>query len=91
MTGPRTRPGGSKVPPSGGPCSAPADLGYAVDFVLDATLTFPIASVDTPGAELGVDAIEERTRYALGRRFARIVDTRTLVAELAALGTPVPA
>ena len=62
-----------------------ADLGYAVDFVMDATMTFPIANHDVPGEELGVDAIEERTAYALRRRFARIVTTETLVAELAEL------
>jgi nicotinamidase-related amidase len=62
-----------------------ADLGYAVDFVLDATMTFPIPNHDVPGEELGVEAIEERTAYALRRRFARIVDTATLVAEVGQL------
>ena len=60
-----------------------ADLGYAVDFVIDATMTFPIPNPDLPGQELGVEAIEERTRYVLRRRFARIVDTAQLVDELA--------
>ena len=59
-----------------------ADLGYAVDFVIDATMTFPIPNPDVPGEELGVEAIEERTTYMLRRRFARIVGTATLVAEL---------
>jgi nicotinamidase-related amidase len=62
-----------------------ADLGYAVDFVVDATNTFPIPNPDVPGEELGVDAVRERTIYALRRRFARIVSTATLVDELAAL------
>ena len=62
-----------------------ADLGYAVDFVVDATDTFPIANTDVPGEELGTDAIIERTIYALRRRFARIVTTATLVGELSAL------
>ena len=62
-----------------------ADLGYAVDFVIDATDTFPIANTDVPGEELGTDAIIERTIYALRRRFARIVTAATLVGELAAL------
>ena len=62
-----------------------ADLGYAVDFVIDGTMTFPIRNWDVPGEELGVDAIEERTIYALRRRFARIVDTETVIGELAAL------
>lgn len=66
-----------------------ADLGYAVDFVIDGTMTFPIPDHDAPGEELGVAAIEERTRYALRRRFARIVATDALLAELAS--TPVPA
>lgn len=62
-----------------------ADLGYAVDFVIDATMTFPIPNPDVPGEELGVAAIEERTTYALRRRFARIVRTATLVTEVEAL------
>ena len=62
-----------------------ADLGYAVDFVVDATDTFPIANTDVPGEELGTDAVIERTIYALRRRFARIVSTATLVGELSAL------
>lgn len=60
-----------------------ADLGYAVDFVTDATMTFPIPNPDRPGEELGVDAIRERTEYALRERFARIVTTEQLTAELA--------
>ena len=42
-----------------------ADLGYAVDFVTEATLTFPIGP-------LGVEAIIERTEAVLRGRFARI-------------------
>ena len=68
-----------------------ADLGYAVDFVVDATDTFPIANTDVPGEELGVDAVIERTIYALRRRFARIVSTATLVGELSALAKEQPA
>ena len=63
-----------------------ADLGYAVDFVMDATLTFPISSRQRSGEELGVEAIEERTRYALDGRFARIVGTEALVKEVRAAG-----
>ena len=62
-----------------------ADLGYAVDFVIDATMTFPIRNWDVPGEELGVAEVEERTVYALRKRFARIVKIATLVGELAAL------
>jgi len=67
-----------------------ADLGYAVDFVVDATMTFPIPNPDAPSEELGVDAVVERTVYALRGRFARVVATRDLVRELDALGTTDP-
>ncbi len=60
-----------------------ADLGYAVDFVTEATMTFPIPNLDAPGEELGTDAIRERTEYALRRRFARISTVAGLTAELA--------
>jgi nicotinamidase-related amidase len=59
-----------------------ADLGYAVDFVTEATMTFPIPNWDNPGEELGVDAIRERTEYALRRRFARITTVAQLTKEL---------
>ena len=61
-----------------------ADLGFQVDFVLDATLTFPIPHrvegrvVD----ELGVAEVEQRTCFVLRDRFARIVETAQLVREL---------
>lgn len=60
-----------------------ADLGYAVDFVTEATMTFPIPNTDKIGEELGTDAIRERTEYALRRRFARINTVAGLTAELA--------
>jgi nicotinamidase-related amidase len=59
-----------------------ADLGYAVDFVTEATLTFPIPNYDKPGEELDVEAIRERTEYALRRRFARLVTVDDLAEEL---------
>ena len=59
-----------------------ADLGYAVDFVTEATMTFPIPNWDKPGEELGVDEIRERTEYALRRRFARITTVNQLAKEL---------
>ena len=62
-----------------------ADLGYAVDFVTEATMTFPIPNWDKPGEELGVDAIRERTEYALRRRFARIATVSQLTGELKAV------
>ncbi|HVG23202.1 MAG TPA: isochorismatase family protein [Thermoanaerobaculia bacterium] len=43
-----------------------ADLGYEVDFVTEATLTFPIAGMTT-------EALIERTEAVLRGRFARIV------------------
>jgi nicotinamidase-related amidase len=43
-----------------------ADLGYEVDFVTEATATFPIGNLST-------DAIVERTEAVLRGRFARIV------------------
>ncbi len=60
-----------------------ADLGYAVDFVTEATMTFPIPNHDRPGEELGVDAIRERTEYALRRRFATIATVESIEKELA--------
>ena len=59
-----------------------SDLGYAVDFVVNGTMTFPIPNPEMPGQELDVAAIEERTTYALRNRFARIVRTASLVNEL---------
>jgi nicotinamidase-related amidase len=61
-----------------------ADLGYAVDFITEATMTFPIPNHDHPGEELGVDAIRERTEYALRRRFARIATVAEVARELQA-------
>jgi nicotinamidase-related amidase len=59
-----------------------ADLGFAVDFITEATMTFPIPNHDRPGEELGVDAIRERTEYALRRRFARIATVAAVAKEL---------
>jgi len=58
-----------------------ADLGYEVDFVLDATQTFPIVNRAT-GEEISTDALVERTQYVLRDRFARIVRARDLAGEL---------
>jgi nicotinamidase-related amidase len=60
-----------------------ADLGYAVDFVIEATMTFPIVNPEKPGEELQVEAIRERTEYVLRGRFARIATVDMLAAELA--------
>ncbi len=59
-----------------------ADLGYAVDFVTEATMTFPIPNHDEPGQELDVEAIRERTEYVLRRRFARIATVNDIAREL---------
>lgn len=59
-----------------------ADLGYAVDFVTEATQTFPIPNHDKPGEELGTDAIRERTEYALRKRFARIATVNDIAKDL---------
>jgi nicotinamidase-related amidase len=64
-----------------------SDLGFAVDFVTEATLTFPIPKSDAPGAEvLSTADIVERTEYVLRGRFARIVSVAQIEAE-----SPVPA
>jgi len=59
-----------------------ADLGYAVDFVTEATLTFPITHRDDPTKELGTDAVIERTEYALRGRFASIRTVADIAREL---------
>jgi nicotinamidase-related amidase len=67
-----------------------ADLGYAVDFVTEATMTFPIPNHDKSGEELDVEAIRERTEYALRRRFARIATVGDIARELKELRHPKP-
>lgn len=59
-----------------------ADLGYAVDFVTDATMTFPILNRERPGEELSTNAIVERTEYVLRGRFARIISVAKLRTEV---------
>ncbi len=53
-----------------------------MDFVTEATMTFPIPNHDNPGEELGVDAIHERTEYALRRRFATIATIESIAKQL---------
>jgi nicotinamidase-related amidase len=49
------------------------ELGFDIDFVTEATLTFPIPKTLDAGSEsLPADAVVERTEYVLRRRFARI-------------------
>jgi nicotinamidase-related amidase len=52
-----------------------ADLGYDVDFVTEATATFPIGALST-------DAIVERTEAVLNKRFARIAKVSDVKEEL---------
>jgi nicotinamidase-related amidase len=59
-----------------------ADLGYDVDFVIDATLTFPIADPET-GEELSTAEILRRTEFVLRRRFARITPVERLIRQVA--------
>ncbi|MDX2101235.1 MAG: isochorismatase family protein [Alphaproteobacteria bacterium] len=48
-----------------------SDLGYQVDFVSEATLTFPM--VDAAGTEWSAADIRARTELVLAGRFARIL------------------
>lgn len=60
-----------------------ADLGFEVDFVTEATLTFPIPKTLDAGSEtLPADEVVERTEYALRRRFARICTVNDVGTEL---------
>jgi len=58
-----------------------SDIGYSVDFVGEATLTFPM--VDTAGREWSSAEIRARTELVLAGRFARIATV-----EEALLGRP---
>jgi nicotinamidase-related amidase len=58
-----------------------ADLGYDVDFVTEATMSFPILNQEN-GEELATDEIIHRTEFVLRGRFARIVRVADLTAEL---------
>lgn len=60
-----------------------SDLGFAVDFVTEATLTFPISEhPDGSGRALSAAEIVDRTEFALRRRFAEIARVDTVVQEL---------
>ncbi len=58
-----------------------ADLGYDVDFVTEATMTFPIADPET-GGEMSAEEITRRTELVLRGRFARITKVAALEEEL---------
>jgi len=57
------------------------DLGYQVDFVTEATLSFPIKHW-AGGKDLMPEQIVERTEYALAGRFASIKTVEDVIAEL---------
>lgn len=60
-----------------------ADMGFEIDFVTEATLTFPIPKTLEPGSEtLSADDVVDRTEYALRRRFARICTVDDVAADL---------
>lgn len=61
-----------------------SDLGFEVDFVTEATQTFPIPNPET-GQFLAVPDIVERTEYVLRNRFARITTVSRIVEEIKAL------
>jgi nicotinamidase-related amidase len=62
-----------------------SDLGYEVDFVTEATLTFPMKHAS--GRVYSPAEIRERTELVLAGRFARIA---TVSSALAALDAPAP-
>ncbi|CAN5168005.1 cysteine hydrolase family protein [soil metagenome] len=55
-----------------------SDLGYAVDFVGEATLTFPMT--DAAGRAWSADEIRARTELVLASRFARIATVEQALA-----------
>ena len=58
-----------------------SDLGYAVDFVSEATLTFPMTHAGS-GRTFSAEEITTRTELVLADRFARIVDVATCLTDL---------
>ena len=55
-----------------------SDLGYEVDYVTEATLTFPM--IDAKGRQWSADEIKARTELVLDGRFARIVTLKEALA-----------
>lgn len=64
-----------------------ADLGYDVDFVTEATRTFPIPNAET-GDVFTTDEIVRRTEFVLRGRFATIATVDRLVEELEKAAVP---
>ncbi len=63
-----------------------SDLGYAVDFVTEATLTFPMTHAGS-GQTFSAADISTRTELVLADRFARIVDVPTCLDSLDSLAS----
>jgi isochorismate hydrolase len=63
------------------------DLGFYVDFVTEATMTFPISKGPGRG-ELSCEDIVERTECALRDRFARIRTVEQVIADLTPPAVP---
>lgn len=57
-----------------------SDLGFEVDFVTEATLTFPMVHAAS-GRHYDVDEIKQRTELVLDARFARIRSVDALLAD----------
>jgi nicotinamidase-related amidase len=58
-----------------------ADIGYQVDYVTEATLTFPMTHASS-GRTHSTEEIKAHTELVLADRFARIVDVDTCLADL---------
>jgi len=58
-----------------------SDIGYAVDFVTEATLTFPMTHAAS-AVTFSAQDIKTRTELVLADRFTRIVDVDTCLAGL---------
>jgi len=54
-----------------------SDLGYSVDYITEATLTFPM--VDRRGTSWSAEAIKARTELVLEGRFARILSVEAVL------------
>ncbi len=54
-----------------------SDLGYRVQYITDATLTFPMQARN--GRRFSVDELRERTELVLDGRFAKVVATADVV------------
>jgi nicotinamidase-related amidase len=55
-----------------------SDLGYEVDFITEATLTFPMQHFN--GRKYSVEELRERTELVLHDRFARVMTVDALLA-----------